>query len=184
MSKLVEIVIRWYCHEIGFNTDIKKMYDSLQLKEEHWCFQQYIWHYDLDKRKLPDEKVIKTLIYGVKSRGNQSERGLCETARISADEYPEVNDIAQKVYMLMTVCQVNKISTRPLKEQINLNWVLNIGGLSLKDITFSGKDSPIALSADDSSINVAGMKWFPREDLLPFDISELTFAKKDIVCQR
>ena len=86
--------------------------------------------------------------------------------------------------MLMTVCQVNKISTRPLKEQINLNWVLNIGGLSLKDVTFSGKDSPIALSADDSSINVAGMKWFPREDLLPFDISELTFAKKDIVCQR
>ena len=96
MSKLVEIVIRWYCHEIGFNTDIKKMYNSLQLKEEHWCFQQYIWHYDLDKRKLPDEKVIKTLIYGVQSRGNQSERGLRETARISADEYPEVNDIAQK----------------------------------------------------------------------------------------
>ena len=86
--------------------------------------------------------------------------------------------------MLMTVFRVNKISARPSKEQINLNWVLNVGGLSLKDVTFSGKDSPIALSADDSSINVTGMKWFPREDLLPFDISELNFSKKDIACQR
>ena len=43
MNKLVDIVIRWYSHEIGFHTDIKKMYNSVQLKEEHWCFQRYIW---------------------------------------------------------------------------------------------------------------------------------------------
>ena len=50
MNKLLEIVIRWYSHEIGFNTDIKKMYNSLQLKEEHWCFQHNIWHYIWTKR--------------------------------------------------------------------------------------------------------------------------------------
>ena len=50
----------------------------------------------MDKRKLSDEKVIKTSIYGVKSSRNQSERGLGETARISAAEHPEVNDIVQK----------------------------------------------------------------------------------------
>ena len=94
MNKLVEI--RWYSHEIGFHIYIKKMYDSVQLKEEHWCFQQHIWRNDLHKKKIPDENVIKTLINGVKSSENQSERGLHETERISSDEYAEVNDIVQK----------------------------------------------------------------------------------------
>ena len=73
----------------------------------------------MGKRKLPDEKVIKTLIYGVKSSGNQSEKRLRETARISADEYPEVNN--NIIYMLIIVFQVKKLSKRLLKEQIILN---------------------------------------------------------------
>ena len=72
------------------------MYNSVQLRKEHWCFPRYMWHNELNKRKLPNDKVIWTLIYVVKSSGIQSERGLQETARISADEYPEVNNIAQK----------------------------------------------------------------------------------------
>ena len=40
--------------------------------------------------------MIKTLIYGVKSSGNQSEKGLRETARMSAMEFPQVNHIVQK----------------------------------------------------------------------------------------
>lgn len=39
---------------------------------------------------------------------------------------------------------------------------------------------PTTLSTDDSSSNVAGMKWFPREDLLSLNISGLNFAKKNI----
>ena len=84
----------------------------------------------MHKKKIPDENVIKTLINGVKSSENQSERGLHETERISSDEYAEVNDIVQKdiyIYMyisllLMTVWQVKKIPILHLREQINLNW--------------------------------------------------------------
>ena len=50
------------------------------------------WAY---KRKISEEKVIKTLIYGVKSSGNQSERGLRETARMHVLGIPEVNHIVQ-----------------------------------------------------------------------------------------
>ena len=100
MKKLLEIVIRWSTHKIGFHTDVKKMYNTLQLLEEHWYSQRYIWQNELDSRKISEEKVIKTLIYGVKSSGNQSERGLLETARISVVEFPEVNYIVQKdIYM-------------------------------------------------------------------------------------
>ena len=38
---------------------------------------------DLEPSKVPDEKVIKTLIYGVRSSGNQAETGLRKTVDIS-----------------------------------------------------------------------------------------------------
>ena len=60
-----------------------------------------------------------------------------------------------------------------------LELVLNCGCFTLKEITFTGGDPPSATSTDDSSVNVAGMKWFPKEDLLALDIGELNFAKKE-----
>ena len=50
----------------------------------------------MGKSKLPDEKVIKTLSYNVKSSRNQSERGLSETAILSACECPKEPDIVQR----------------------------------------------------------------------------------------
>ena len=47
-----------------------------------------------------------------------------------------------------------------------LELVLNRGGFSLKGVTFSGTDSPSKLSKDESSINVAGMKWLPKDDVV------------------
>ena len=72
MNKLVEIVTSWSIHKIGFNADPKKMYNSVKLVEDDWCLQRHIWQNDLDPRKLAEEKIIKTLIYGVKSSGNQA----------------------------------------------------------------------------------------------------------------
>ena len=50
MNKLVEIVIWWSMHKVGFHTDIKNMYNSVKLVEDDWCLQQYIWQKDLDPR--------------------------------------------------------------------------------------------------------------------------------------
>ena len=163
---------------MGSYTDVKKMYDTVKLREEHWCFQRYIWHNELDKRKIPEEKVIKTLMYGVKSSGNQSERRLRETARMSAVEFSEVNHIVQKnIYVDECLSGAQNLKHAMIRaDQIKL--VLNRGGFSLKGVTFSGKDPPATLTNDKASINVAGMRWFLKEDLVSLDISELNFAKK------
>ena len=70
MNKLQEIVIRWTIHEVGFHSDIQKMYNCVKLREEDWCLQRYIWEDELNPNNIPVEKIIKTLIYGVKSSGN------------------------------------------------------------------------------------------------------------------
>ena len=44
-------------------------------------------------------------MYGVKSSENQPKRRLRETARVSAGEYPEVNDIVQKDICIDDLCR-------------------------------------------------------------------------------
>ena len=154
------------------------MCNTVQLREEDWCLQRYIWQSELDSRKLPEEKVIKTLIYGIKSSGNQAERGLRETAKMSSTEYPLVNQIVQNDIYVDDCLSGEENEQKALERADQVELVLNRGGFSLKGVTFSGKEPPNTLTADNTTINVAGMKWFPKEDMLSLDISELNFAKK------
>ena len=178
MNLLVEILIRWRMHAYGFHSDVQKMYNTVKLQEEDWCYQRYIWHEDLDPKFIPKEKIIKTLIYGVKSSGNQAERGLRMTANLSKDEYPDVNQVVQKdIYVDDCISGVS------LKEQLyeradELSVVLMKGGFCLKGFTFAGSKPLKELSEDGESIHVAGMKWFSEPDLLKLDISPLDFTKR------
>ena len=61
MNKFVEIVILGFLGLVGFHTDIRKMYNSIQLCQEGWTFPRYIWQAELDNWKLQVENVIKTL---------------------------------------------------------------------------------------------------------------------------
>ena len=101
MNRLVEILIRWTMHEWAFNTDIQKMYNAIRLDKSHWCYEMYLWDNELDKERLPSWKVIKTLIYGVKSSGSQAERGLRLTAEKCVLKYPracQIIDSEHSVY--------------------------------------------------------------------------------------
>ena len=91
MNKLVVIVLRWKCYQEVYHTDVQKMYNTIKLDDEYLCFQRYIWQQDLDPNIIPDEKVNKTLLYGVQPSGNMIERGLRETARLSEAKYPDVS---------------------------------------------------------------------------------------------
>ena len=135
INKLVEIIIRWGLYRVGFHTDIHQMYNSVRLQEEYWCLQRYIWQDQLDARKLPEEKVIKTLIYGIKSSGNQAERAIRETARLSKDTYPEVNEIIFKdIYVDDCISgEISKDFAHQRSDELEI--VLNRGGFSLKGVT-------------------------------------------------
>ena len=178
MNCLQEIMIRWSMHRVRLHTDIQKMYNCVKLKESDWCFQRYIWQAELDAQKLPEEEVIKTFIYGVRSSGNLSERSIRETARLSKDEYPHIHQlICNDVYVDNAVsgCETEKSASATADQ---LETVLNRGGFSLNGIAFSGKDPPDSLSDDGQSIVVAGIRWFPKEDLIALNMGKLIFTKK------
>ena len=73
MNKLVEILIRWTVCKNAFHTDIQKMYNTIRLDKRYWRYQLYLWSEGLKGNSTPKWKVIKTLIYGVRSSGNLAE---------------------------------------------------------------------------------------------------------------
>ena len=177
-NRLVEIIISWYIHKVAFHTDIQMRHNSIKLLEQNWCLQRYIWQQDLDPTKIPEEKVIKTLIYGVKSSGNQAEPALRETVKLSQVEYPKVNEIVKNDIYVDNCISGEQSEREALKRANELEVVLNRGGFVLNGITFSNQDPPESLSDDDESINVAGMKWFPKDDIISLDIEDMNFSKK------
>ena len=178
LNRLQEIAIRWMIHRAAFTTDVSKMYNTVKLKEEHWCYQRYIWQQDLDPNQIPEEKVIKTLIYGVRSAGNQSEHALREIARISSKSLPEASNIVlNDTYVDDCVSGEDSIKLAHQRSH-EVEHVVNKGGFQLKGVVISGEDPPETMSEDKESVTVAGMKWFPKEDVISLNIAPLNFAPK------
>ena len=178
MNKLVEIVLRWMTHQVAFHTDIQKIYNSIKLRQEGWCYQRYIWQQDNDPSKISDEKVIKTLIYGVRSSSNQAETGLRKIADISKNEYPEICKVIHEDIYVDDCLSGSSTETSAVKLSDELQIVVNRGGFSLKVFTFSGYPPCVSLSSDGESVGVAGLRWYPENDKVALDISELNFSRK------
>ena len=178
MNKLVEIFIRWRIHQVAFHTDIQKMYNCVKLHENEWCYQRYLWKEDLNPENPVEEKIIKTLIYGVKSSGNQAETGLRKTALISKDEFPEVYRIIMEDVYVDDCLSGDKTQDRTKQRADEIEVVMRRGGFSLKGITMTGNHPLKDLSTDGCSISVAGMSWMSKEDLISLDVKEINFAKK------
>ena len=75
----------------AYHNDINTMYNQVKLEHSYWSMQRYWWHETLDPDKPPVEKVIKTLIYGCKSSGNQAEHAIRLTASLFKEDFPEIN---------------------------------------------------------------------------------------------
>lgn len=178
LNKLQKIFLRWSIHPVGFATDIKKMYNTIKLDEQHWGYQCYLWQADLDTAKEPEEKVIKPLIYKVKSSGNQAEYVLRMVAEMSKDKFPEVNEIIRKEVLVDDYFTGEADRGLAHLRTDELEVVLNPGGFQLKGVAFSREDPLSSLSDDGETVFVAGMRWFVKSDMLALNIGVLNFAKK------
>ena len=178
MNILVEIFIRWRSHMFAFHTDVQKMYNSVQLNANYWCYQRYIWQEQLSPNCIPEEKVIKTLIYGVKSSGNQAERALRMIADMSKEEYSKANQIIQKDTYVDDCLSGQNTLDDCYERADEIEIVLARGGFALKGFTFSGHDPPDKLSDDKKSIHVGGMIWYSRDDKISLDVSPIDFSSK------
>ena len=158
LNKLVEMFIAWRVYKRAFHCDIKKMYNAISLLPEYWCLQRYWFQKDLDPNLAPEEKIITTIIYGVRSSGNQAQCAVRKIAEMFAEQFPEVLKIINK-QTFMDDCMGGEDSQESSEAtQVNLEYVLRMGGFQLKGFSVSGEDPPKDLAREDGiSISVAGM---------------------------
>ena len=178
MNKLIVILLRWSIRKCGFHCDIQKMYNSIRLDKRHWCYQLYLWHPNLDPNEEPRWKVIKTLIYGVISSGNQATCGLRKTARLMEDLYKRACEIVHEdTYVDDTISGEKDLATCN-KSTRDLKALLKTGGFELKGFTISGAHPPSHLSEDGVSVNTSGFRWFSYDDVLRLGHGVLNFSKR------
>ena len=152
------------------------MYNTISLNEDHWYYQLYLWNNDLNQEREPKVKVIKTVIYGVKSSGNHAERGIRETGNLMKEDYPRQNEMIHDIYVHNFMSDEDRYDA-VCETTDDLKVVLNNGGFDLKGFTFSGFDPPEHLGNGDKSINVGRMKWYPKSDFLSLNIGSWVLAK-------
>ena len=178
MNQLLQIVIRWLTLPFVLHTDVRKMYNTVKLNEKFWQYQLYYWHDQLSVDAEPDIKVVKTLIYGVRSSGNQAESALRKTAELFQNDYPEACEaICKDTYV--DDCLSGSIS-EDKREQVadEMQLVVESTGFTYKAFTFSGCDPPSVCTTDGKSVRVAGMIWYSKEDLISLSTGDMNFSKK------
>ena len=173
MNNLVQILLRWTIHSWAYHTDIRTMYNRVHLEKDYWCYQLYLWGKKLEPSVEPSIKVIKTLIYGVRSSGIEAERAIRVTAEKNSNMYPEACDVICNDTYVDDVISGTCSEREGLMVTDQLKLCLETGGFSMKGLTHSGKDPDEKLSADKKSVSVGGLKWYPKEDYLKVNIEKL-----------
>ena len=178
LNNLQGIAIRWMVHHHAFHTDIQKMYNKVWLHPSHWRYQLYLFSKGLNVGDIPEWKVIKTLIYGVRPSGGLAECGLRKTVELCKSEFPLAYDpIMHNTYM--DDCASGSASaalSHHIMDEIECS--LNKGGFTTKGMTETGRDPLPQLSKDGKSITVLGFRWFPKRDIFMLNTGEINFSKK------
>ena len=178
MVRLVDMVIDWRMGPSAFCGDIRQFYNSILLSEEHWQYQKVLLKKDLDPQSKILIGVIRTLIYGVKSVGNQCEEVIKLLAEIIWDKFPEVAKllIFKRYVDDFGRSTTGKDETKELIEKTT--YVLKMIHMVIKGWAESGQDPPADISEDGVSVGFAGMTCFPKGDFYKLNIQSLHFSKK------
>ena len=178
LNNLQAITIRWATYPHVFHSDVQKMYNRVRLDSSHWCYQLYLFSKNLDVGDIPEWKVIKTLIYGVRPSGNLAECALRRTVELCKNEYPRAyGPVMYDTYM--DDCASGTESPDECRKTMDeLQVAVGKTGFSYKGFSVSGYDPPPHLSHDGESVTVLGMKWLPKGDFIKLNIGEQNFCKK------
>ena len=180
LAKIINLLIKFRKRRCALTADVSMAYNGIKLAPEHYKYQQYLWKKDLNPENPTETMIVKTLIYGVRSAGNQTMAGFDKLAEHTIEHHPEheagAKVLKNKAYMDDITTSRN---TRSGCEKIaeDLEFTLSQGSMSVKAFTFSGSKPDKKVSADGEHVGLIGYLWNPEEDTISLDIKELFFGK-------
>ena len=180
LAKIASILLRFRSKPSGFTCDVKMAYNQVKLDPSCYHYQIYLWKPDLDPSQPVVVMVVRTLIYGVKSSGNQLFSGFGKVADYAIEHFPEHTPGAETLkddgYVDDIIhCDEDDKTSRSTAN--SLNFVLSTANLTVKAYTFSGSAPSPEVSKDGIHVGLVGMLWDSERDIIGIDVKELYFGK-------
>ena len=180
LPRLVELLLRFRRGKYGVASDISMAYNGIKLHASHFKYQQYLWRENLEPAAPVETMVIKTLIYGVKSAGGQTQVGIETLSEYAIENFPEhalgAERLRDDTYVDDNLTSDDNLD---IVHRIcrDIEYTLSLGSMNVKDFTISGQFPSEKVSADGATIGIAGYIWNPKLDEILLAIKELYLEK-------
>ena len=180
MAKMLHLLIAFRYGGSALTSDVRMAYNSVSLKPEHYRYQKFLWVHGLDLLGAIVIYIIKTLIYGIRSSGNQTIHGFKIVANEAEAAEPDLkvgaDTLRDKTYVDDIVATYKDNETRD-KAADALISVLDYGQMTVKAVTKSGYPPDESVSVDGESVGLVGYSWKPVEDTISLEIKPLYLEK-------
>ena len=183
LGSLLSILLQFRLKRHAFTADVSMAYNGVRLDQAHLCYQKFLWKQGMNELAPLEVWIILTLIYGIRSSGNQTTVGF----NLLADfvlAHPELHQadlgaivLKFRAYMddLLSSHDTAEEAARAAQE---LKYVLSLGSMGVKDITFNGSSPSELVSTDEVHVGLLGMLWDSKNDVIKLDIGELYLGKR------
>ena len=174
---MIKLLLRFSIGLFALCGDIKQWYNSGKLVPSQWNLQRFLFKEDLDADSETKEGVITTLIYGVKSSSCQTEITKEKLADSVEEDKPGVAEFLRDGFYVDDGGDSKAKKEDLLKLMSDTDEALASIGCEIKDWVLSGEDPSDKVSKDGVSLEVGGMIWYPKLDIISVKIPVLHFGK-------
>ena len=182
LSNMIKLLVQFRIGAAAFAADVSMAYNCIKLDDDFLRYHKYLWVENLSSDETIQERVINTIIYGVKSSGNLTMIGFDRVAD-AADEDEELA-ATQGPECLRSSAYLDDIFTSFFNALLRslaiggLDKTLELGSMNVKAYTLSGEPPPEKVTSDGIHISLVGYLWDSERDVLKLDIKPLFFGKK------
>ena len=174
---LLNMLLRFVMGQSACAGDLRQFYPSMALEEEQWNLQRVLWKDNMDVEAEVVELVICSLIFGVRPVSALSERAVIMLADHIRNQNPRLADLLTKSRFVDDLANSGK-NQDDVKNLIkSADEVFRSVGLECKGWSISGSNPHPDVTSDGVAVEVGGMVWWPKLDVVFVKIPPLHFGK-------
>ena len=180
LSLIFNLLVKFRTSKHAFVTDISSAYNQILLDPNYYQYQLYLWKDGLETTNSTHVRVLRTIIYGVKTSGAQLEAGIRNLAMHIANEEPAHLDGARALQNSIYVDDVvhgENTQEQSLKTADSVRHILNKAKIGTKSFTHSGCPPADDVSSDGTSLGVLGYRYLPEPDTIGVDVKPVYFGR-------
>ena len=175
---LIKMLLRFSVDGVGFSGDLKQFYPSIALDKSQWNLQRVLWKENMSPDAPVEEWLIISLIFGVRVVSALTEKSMDIVGEDVAEEKPREAEVLADSRFVDDIGDSDKDKDTVKGLTTSLDKIFSSVGLSVKGWCMSGEDPHPDVTVDGMTVDVGGMSWIMKLDLISIKIPPLHFGKK------